>query len=287
MRDAGLDGGFCHDVDGLVSKWEVSNVTHSFSVPDRYEAVSMTLSRIIRIGFPEWTIWALPLASHEVGHIVVEVNETLKTFVEESADEQSRHSLREILSDAFATYVMGPAYACAAILLRINPLSKVLEEGGHMTAAKRVRAILDMLRSMIQLPGADYENLIQILKKEWEEAMRRAGQPAELKQTDRDQLNKWMAKGIEKVKNTTLGYAEQSHCMAKSLQGQFTEGIVDESMDNRYDSTIVLNAAWIGRTYCPEKADVIEKSASKLLAEIAEARKGDKQAPAGPPRLGV
>ena len=294
MRDAGLDEGICQLVDELISRWNISNVSHSFSIPDRYEAVSMTLSRIIRIGFPEWTIWAMPLAVHELGHIAMEENETLKKFVEKSADEQSRHSLREILCDAFATYVMGPAYACAVILLRFNPLSKVAEDDGHTAEAKRVHVILDMLAWMSSLtPGDQYRKLIKDIKKEWEEAMRQAGQPADLKSTDQNQLNAWMieSNGREQIKNITSGYAIESHNRADVLQGEFTtKKGTDIEVFNTDDLVIVLNAAWLGRTYYPDKTDVIEKAAlsvwDKISDEISKRKRGGRPAPAAPPRSG-
>ena len=98
-----------------------------------------TVGRLVRLRCCEWTIWTLPLVAHEFGHIVIEESKEISNRIETisqahllalqeafgpgaKTEPLPRAELEEYLADAYATYVMGPAFACAAILLRLNPL---------------------------------------------------------------------------------------------------------------------------------------------------------------------
>lgn len=85
----------------------------SLAVPSLMERNESTLASVLRIGFPEWTMWALPLLQHEFGHVVIGKHKADLT-VAGPAD-------AAILADALAVLVTGPAYACAALLLRLDP----------------------------------------------------------------------------------------------------------------------------------------------------------------------
>jgi hypothetical protein len=47
---------------------------NSLAIPSRVEQNASTEAFVLRIGFPEWTIWALPLLQHEFGHVVIKSN---------------------------------------------------------------------------------------------------------------------------------------------------------------------------------------------------------------------
>jgi hypothetical protein len=124
LRDKGWDKGICHIADELISS--CGNLLHTkmwdaLTIPSSQGA--LTLASIIRMGFPEWTFWGLPLAAHELGLVAVSVDDTLGAYIDEQADEdlQVRRQIQVCLADAFATCTMGPAYAWAALLLRFNP----------------------------------------------------------------------------------------------------------------------------------------------------------------------
>ena len=119
-------------------------------VPRRVEQMSLTLARIVRLRFPEWTIWALPLTAHEFWHIDVRATLRLEligflrevlpaaTFLSEG-DLPPR--FETCIADAFATYIMGPAYACATIGLLLDPI----HTGGDVADDVRAETILSML----------------------------------------------------------------------------------------------------------------------------------------------
>lgn len=72
-QSAGLEQRICQVADELIRKCAVESTNtawHSLTVPALQESLTKTLARIIRLRFPEWTIWSLPLTAHEYGHVV-------------------------------------------------------------------------------------------------------------------------------------------------------------------------------------------------------------------------
>jgi hypothetical protein len=160
-----------------------------------------TSARIIRLRFPDWTIWDLPLAAHELGHVLVnqrrdeekacdEENRVYEPFVMKQRDSLVEHDLEltkttsdisakqwaearvhEFLAEGFATYTMGPAYASSAILLRLDPAVNAKE--GQPSHAQRAYLILSMLgwmsaTSKLQDP---FSVIIGRLRKDWDTVM--------------------------------------------------------------------------------------------------------------------
>jgi hypothetical protein len=194
MRNTGLDDGICQIADKLIRDCKKMReaVWDSLAIPSYQEAV--TLASVIRMGFPEWTIWALPLTAHEMGHDVISRNVTLKAYVGEqvgklkgeaeqagagaATDEELTQRVQVCLADAFATCAMGPAYACALILLRLDPEHAHAGKGGQPPDAERAYVALSMLRKM---SGAvvTHERIVEVLAKEWGGAVRQVTQPPE------------------------------------------------------------------------------------------------------------
>jgi hypothetical protein len=187
----------------------------SLAVPSAQEALTRTLARIIRMRFEEWTIWNLPFTSHEFGHVVIEETDYLPNFLNARTDfltkcensyfpgcdeEKIRAALRcqleEFFADAFATYTMGPAYACAAIILRFDPIIKV-ESNEKPSDLKRVFVVLGMLEWMNNQPqsptgsspltsvsSTPFRNIINKLRATWGDMLTKANPKCMLKNID-------------------------------------------------------------------------------------------------------
>jgi hypothetical protein len=175
-----------------------------------------TTARILRLRFPEWTIWDLPLAAHELGHVLVtegleadkaaavpedrlwepfvkgwrdallEVDPECKKQKDAGgtqavdAEQWAESRVYELFADAFATYTMGPAYACSAILLRLNPNSGA--SCGKPSDAQRAHIILSMLEwanGIVPLTSP-YGTVIQQLKGCWNDTLSRVNPAAKL-----------------------------------------------------------------------------------------------------------
>src|ERR1041385_5440331 len=67
LRIAGLDNDICRIADELMKRCGSVGINEwsALTIPASKEA--STLARSIRMRFPEWTIWAVPLTAHELG----------------------------------------------------------------------------------------------------------------------------------------------------------------------------------------------------------------------------
>jgi hypothetical protein len=203
LRDKLLDE-VCHIADELIKELTALALgSASLAVPAADEALDKTLARIVRVRFPDWTIWTLPFVIHEYAHVLIDENDGLRALTAEHAstliaasntlqqayaeagdDEEKRENvtrratypLRILIADAFATYSMGPAYAYTAILLRLDPL--VLgETGGPPAHAKRAHVILEILRYISGKAGGQdpFRHAADDLSVRWQSLAKIAG----------------------------------------------------------------------------------------------------------------
>lgn len=203
LRGNGMDEQFCAMADWLSEHWNrVIGLPYWFSIPARDEARLMT-HIIVPVGFPEWTIWAVPLFAHEVGRIFVDKDKTLQDFAAAQARglpvdtagtsagtaktqarpgrkrvEARQARLRTYLADAFATYVMGPAYACASLLLKLDPSGVGRDDQDRGWDHVRARVILGTLKKIRPEVAAEMADIIKTLEESWQVAVERFA-PAE------------------------------------------------------------------------------------------------------------
>ncbi|HXD33054.1 MAG TPA: hypothetical protein VN643_18175 [Pyrinomonadaceae bacterium] len=178
LRDKGWDNSICQIADELISSCGnllQSRMWEALTIPSSHGAV--TLASIIRMGFPEWNLWGLPLAAHELGLVAVEVDNKLGAYLADQAgdDIQLRRQIQVCLADAFATCTMGPAYACAALLLRFDP--RLAYEGRYDSVDDEslTLAFSTVLNSTLQQSGAETsfdEKMIETLNVKWKSELK-------------------------------------------------------------------------------------------------------------------
>jgi hypothetical protein len=138
-------------------------------VEERYHRVS----KLIRIRFPNTSIWSLPVVAHEVGHAVIAgfaevargTNDNRLAFQVEFIP----GSQRELVCDVIATLGLGPAYVSACLLLRFVPSSASEAFDPHPPERERAHVMLWVLRELA------YEETAQRLQAAWVSAMQSAG----------------------------------------------------------------------------------------------------------------
>ncbi len=277
LRDTGLDLGICRRADRLLSTITSSPLT----IPARREAM-MTVAQIIRVGFPEWTIWAVPMLAHDVGHIVAE-REAKKSAERKTKDLFKRHPpsqtaprryLVNCLADAFATYTMGPAYACAALLLRFNPRLS----GGKYSDAGRAYVILEMLDRAGGSFAASFREIHQLLQDQWSAALKQVG-ASPLPKSRRQTLDKWIDDFACFLPEKALAYDADSWSRAQTCAGLLLTGKIKvDQIPPTTDLRDVPNAAWKCRVDNPQQADRIREAAEDLweLVHQKTKRKGPK-----------
>jgi len=285
LRDTGLDQGMCLIADRLIRSagrlpggvnWE------SLTIPAQREALKATLAKFVRLGFPEWTIWALPLAAHELGHVAVTV-EKFRQFIDRRAtvaggrvDESLKSRLSICLADAFATFVMGPAYACALILIRLDPL-KAFDAADDQLTQKRAHVVLAMLRSMDEAGAVTergpYARIAERLETEWTEAVAQARSVGSLTPQDQVDIQAWVRHTSETMtlyKALKIEWWPRIEKIAEALDSERVEQLDVEVTD---EVRFVLNAAWKRRLDADRQTDLdaVAKATARLSERIEEA----------------
>jgi len=234
------------------------------------------LSNIIRVRFPEFGVWSLPIVAHEFGHYLQAekreqkfpylFNEILSSEGQAFTD-QPDPILQEQFADLFAVYVLGPAYACTCILLEFNPRTADRDAIGHPSDARRV---FFLLRALEKLQEHDctkpYDWIITQLNKRWGAGVRAAkSQP--LTKKELQQLGKRFDTLYEVLANpanqlAAAPYGPDRWSLVRPLAGELgrlaathasayeAEGRVRKVLEGQKGPAVVpdlLNAAWLCR----------------------------------------
>jgi len=226
---------------------------------------------LIRLPFPDFGIWNLPISAHELGHYVgprildsygtspyhslLDQKKTENSLKEPPARlseeelEQELSHVKEFFSDLFAVYALGPAYAYSCMLLRFNPGDDLACEDSetHPSYAKRVKFILDALEQMDkseQFPK--YGKIRETLKQSWETNLKVAGRQPCLDNNDIDSLNFLFSKLYLIVDGHLSTVKYQGWTRALDLRDEFmADKDPAKLLAADYTLADVLNAAWL------------------------------------------
>jgi hypothetical protein len=295
IRDTGFDRGICRLAeDALKPLGSIANLPWSnLTIPARQEALAVTAARIVRLGFPEWTIWRLPLTTQALGNIYVAWDRDVESVFERYEGEAAE--ARVLLADVFATYFMGPAYACPAILMRLNPAEAFADQ---RLVAKRVGTILTSLRRMSHASAQDhYEPITSRLAVEWEDALRQTGWDGPEPGNRAGAAVTWLPAEERAALRERTGLTEDEQEAIERLVTDFEPYVLARQLDldawpsvqkwakklgagapldarslNQYDELrYVLNAAWRARiAVAQEETDLDDPDVLKRIAEAVE-----------------
>ena len=160
QRALGLDDGYCELADALADEVVArTTIGHwgSFSVMGRAERYARA-SRVIEVRFPATMVWQLPVVAHELGHFVGPAlvedvgrrsEHPLDRLFAERGDgsEASWSWLQELFADAFATHLVGPAYAFTMAMVAFDPLTALVPTGTHPAPQHRIELMAAMLEA--------------------------------------------------------------------------------------------------------------------------------------------
>jgi hypothetical protein len=271
LRDMNFDEGICQMADEIIDKCNMvgsSRIRHSLAIPARAEATRMTLARVIRLGFPEWTLWAVPLAAHEFGHVIAgKLAETAdrRPYVDQATrDRYGQRYLDDLFADVFATYVLGPAYACALILMRLDPRQAMEDVQCHdgddeyvrPAHAKRAHVVLDVLKRL-DAKNPLYSAFNEVtgrLSEVWEAALAQVGREGRLEGAQREELEEIVTFTVENfldIHASGVGYDAERWALRSEWPAELnSEGGAErlqQQLEGDEQLRDVLNAAWIGR----------------------------------------
>jgi len=174
VRANALDGQVCAMTDPLLAELTPLRSIPNIVVPAQQTALGQLVQSVIKMGFPGWTIWGIPLVGHEVGL------ETARTEnghdIKELLADGERYGMTQgrrinVFADVFATYTLGSGYARAVIQSQLAP-HHVSSSENDPPDIDRAHVILMMLdfhygRGDLKLDDR-YEHAVKSLKDFWE-----------------------------------------------------------------------------------------------------------------------
>lgn len=179
VRDTGLDDRVCEMTDALLNRFIGTTPQKSLPLPARQSALGYALDSVVMLGFPEWSIWGIPLVGHEIGLVYAgdhnddQLVALINRYVEQ--DVRSEEYVRQLVADTFATYTLGFSYACAALVLRLSPRHNQPPLVDEPTDIERSRVIMLTLKAGGAI-GGTHTDAVETLERIWEAAVReRAG----------------------------------------------------------------------------------------------------------------
>jgi hypothetical protein len=283
LRSLGLDGGLCALADRLLRSIEADTPvtwlgTTIVGGAERFAP----RTHLVHVRFPEFTVWVLPLAAHEFGHLVAQELKVrspsgVQVFEvdQELSETEDPILYGELFGDAFATWTLGPAYACTAILQRFAPDRAAADSRTHPSDAKRVEMTLGLLEQMsteLDSTARPYHGVASMLRRTWRRSLTEAGVDG-LDAAGDDELRVWRTKVIVPLLKLRLrralydGWGEA--LAVRDMLARVRPGPAQPDGPRIAD---VLNGAWLARIDCWEdKARVadIEKRARHLCSGAA------------------
>lgn len=280
VRDAGYDEGICQTADEMVQEFAHSGDLswRSLTIPTRRQYLEVPKARMVRLGFPEWSLWTVPLSAYVWASIVVNNRTVFKKFLEELPGDQ-RDVGRVLLTDAVATSTMGPAYACALILIRLDPTDQRPMEGALAhSRAETVLAMLDQIAD-VSHGGDAYRRIIGKLRDSWHRAF---SVPAGgVDSATMPSIPAIVAVAADRNFGSELGDDAWSRISmwAKDLRA----GIQLQPSDVQTTDTpqVVLNAAWVARVQNIEPAVELSVLAERAREYWRVIQNGDQNESAG------
>lgn len=290
------------------------------TIPTPKETFSKTVRRVIHLRFPEWTIWNLPQTAHELGRVLVSEPGDLKDLIQAEADAWMEsitatrsvgdntiklakkwqiERLQVLAADAFATYTMGPAYACSAIMLRLDP-SVSEDQGPDPAGFKRVHTILDVLQRMDRGSGRRslYKDVIEHLEDDWKRGLEKASPGTYIDNAEKERLDGFIASILQQFNVNFLPQVRYSgeqgskgwrdaQEWADQWEADMEDGRTELSLPEIQVTSKLrdaLNAAWLCRLYRSNHVEKITEASNELCAAILDEQKKAKGRPIGATR---
>jgi hypothetical protein len=280
-----VDADLCEIADALLDELagSLTNVEWKRFTVLSTEEFFRDLAQIIRVRFPFSGIWDLPVSAHEFGHFVAgrlnvirpdgshslpfqQYKEDFKKQYPDRGDEWMFY-LEEYFADVFATFALGPAYACTCLLLRFDPaLAHREEDKRHPSDAKRAHAILQTLLRMNSEKDSkgDFKPVMNELTDWWNQELTSAGQHTVLSQDEQAEVGGLVFNFYEALKD---GAPEARF----NRWGQLAVGECNWLRDppngrvSDFRLSNLLNAAWLCRSQPNVDIDLVSGNMIRLF----------------------
>lgn len=271
LRDIGFDEGACQLADELFRSYTLGERNELLAIPSRSKAMDRSWAPIIRLTFPEWTIWSLPLSAREFWFAVA--RDAFRAQKKLADVDLRQPAMQECIADAFGTLALGPAYAYAAVLLHLDPFSAFKSQPPNAPDDMRAEAIFTALDEMGPKDSPhDFKGIREKLQAQWKDAVQNT-QP----------IGKEDANGKAKVRSAVIQLASSMRSKVDSgisLNSWNTFQTWADLLRDGNESKIpisgaelrwVLNAAWLARTNSSQASlEEITKRTKTLWNRVLE-----------------
>lgn len=260
-------------VDELAARTPIT-AWQSFTILAVDESFSVG-SRVISVRYPKPTIWDLSTVAHELGHHVArqwtrQVDGRWRNIVDDLHDrldawQGSRwHYLQELFADAYASYVLGPAYAAAAVVRDLDPLAS-LPTDSHPPSSDRVGVILGTLRAL----NDGYADLAGHLATLWSEMESSAGtEPSTCLPS------KWCPSIVETICEGMPASGLPRGAVDDLLLVLEQEGPIEPEQIVGFSFSDLQTAAWFARSQAPNRIRVgkVGRRAERIMGLLVDVK---------------
>ena len=261
VRQSEMDERYTAVVDTLL--WELASVAPpgvdwpsvTIAVGDAFSPLAGT----VRTRYPDFTIWALPVVGHEVGHLLVQELRSLSAnarsqdfpLVDLAARQAKDNAnpalhdlmIRELLADLIGVWSLGPAFACSSILLRFTPRDADKIIARHPPEVERVYVVLRGLRRV----DPEYADLVSMLEAIWADLLTPLNL-APLANPEAAILDACVEDAMAILDEHLSGARYAGRTYARSLVQPLATGqLAPAEIAAKYNIRDIANAAWIAR----------------------------------------
>jgi hypothetical protein len=306
IRNKDLDQKILYVADELIRyclKLTTGTLEYYLTVHGFEDTFTVAKAHIIRMRFPEWTIWDLPLIAHELGHVLIRIIlaeerdrdlRYLMPFLKEQqealmnmdtelkqnvdAERWAEGRIRKFMADAFATYTMGPAYACSAINLRFNPYVEAQRDAP--SDAQRAHVVMSMLEWMnesVPLQTAShpkpYETVIGKLNEAWESTMNRSNSNCKIRAPDMEYVKSFTRHFASEVCHNSLmpgamypreGWVRAQEWCAEWIDQRENGKQLSLPQNLTGNLCDVLNATWLWRLFSDRRTEIVDRDLARV-----------------------
>ncbi|RZI53851.1 MAG: hypothetical protein EOP16_00430 [Pseudonocardia sp.] len=237
LRETRLDDGVSAMTDKVFEELDAARI----AVPSARKPCH--LLGMVNLPFPEWTMFDIPSAGYHVG--LAEARSSGQSIVDDSTAVFKKDLAEQLFAEVYGAYRVGPAYAAAAIMLRLNPRGdKRLRNGpSSIDRAHVILGTLDVYHD-VEAFGA----MVATLRTAWKSAVDDVGGDA--RPADIESLERFVGK--------TLRLLETYRSLAPAYDPKrWRDATKDCAGLLRRDGVPVLdllNAAWKLRLEQPDSA---------------------------------
>jgi uncharacterized protein YukE len=252
LRDTGLDDQISGMADDLLHELGTELLALPARPAEASAADPASLGSLIKLWFPEWTIWGVPLFGYDAGLAWVSRRSPLGAQLLDAEPAGSRGCL---VADAYATFALGPAYASAAILLRMRTPAAG-DPAVSPSEAGRAHVILRVLRALGQ--SGTFGGLGGLVEECWQEAVRQRGGVTE--PANRDALDRFADRAVDILdKVTTLRRFDSQLWESEALETLNTLRLTEPGGPQPATVRGLLNGAWAARLEKPDNRAYVNR----------------------------